>query len=140
MTPRHYYSVPAFVISSLFGGPIAAVAFAAIEARGLGRLERELPWLAGGLAAVVLAALAAAQWGLLDRALRDLGTQHVPLWEHVAYRVVALGYFAGYWWLHRRERGALAAAGVGPRPGYAAGLMALVAGLVGGTTLLLALR
>jgi energy-converting hydrogenase Eha subunit A len=140
MTARHYYSVPAFAICSLFGGPIAAVAFAAIEARALGRLRRELPWLVTGLVALVLAAALAARRGLLDRALSDLGTQHVPTWEHLAYRLTALGYFAGYWWLHRHERRALAAAGVAPLPGYAAGLVALMIGLVGGTVLLLALR
>jgi len=135
-----YYSAPAFAVSSLFGGPLSAVAFAAIEARALGRLRRDLPWLALGFAAVLAAALWAAGSGLLDPALRDLGTRAVPTWEHVAYRLVALGYFAAFWWLHRDERRALAAAGVPPIPGYAAGLVALLIGLVAGTLLLLALR
>jgi len=140
MQGRHYYSAPAFAVSSLFGGPLSAVAFAAIEARALGRLQRELPWLVLGCAAVLAAALLAANWGLLDTALRDLGTRAVPTWEHVAYRLVAFGYFIAYWWLHRHERRALAAAGVPPVPGYAAGLVALLIGLVAGTVLLLLLR
>jgi hypothetical protein len=140
MTQRHCYSLPAFAVSSLFGGPLAALAFAAIEARALGRLRRDLPWIAGGLASVLLAALAAADTGLLDRALRDLGTQHLPTWEHAAYRAAALGFFAGFWWLHHDDRQALAAAGASPVPGYGAGLVALLIGLVGGTLLLLALR
>jgi hypothetical protein len=140
MNQRHYYSIPALAVSSLFGGPIAAIAFAALEARALGRLRRDLPWLAGGLIALLAIAVMAADWGLLDRALHDLGTQHLPTWEHLAYRLSALGYCAGYWWLHRRERGALAAAGIAPVPGYGAGLVALIIGLVGGTVLLLALR
>lgn len=140
MQGRHYYSAPAFAVASLFGGPLSAVAFAAIEARALGRLQRDLPWLALGIALVLAAALLAAESGLLDPALRDLGTRAVPTWEHVAYRVAALGYFAGYWWLHRGERRELAAAGMPPVPGYAAGVVALLAGLVAGTALLLALR
>lgn len=140
MQDRHYYSAPAFAVSSLFGGPLSAVAFAAIEARALGRLQRDLPWLALGFAAVLVASLLAANWGLLDTALRDLGTRAVPTWEHVAYRLVAFGYFLAYWWLHRRERRELAAAGVAPVPGYAAGLVALLIGLVAGTVLLLMLR
>lgn len=140
MTGRHYYSIPAFAISSLFGGPLAALAFAAIEARALRRLSRDLPWLLAGLAALLVASRVAAQRGLLDAALRDLGTQHVPTWEHLAYRAIALLYFAGYWALHRRDRRELAATGMPPLPGYAAGLGALLVGLVGGTALLLALR
>lgn len=140
MFQKQYYSVPALAVSSLFGGPISAVAFAAIEARALGRLQRDLPWLAGGLAAVLLAAMAAARWGLLDQALRNLGTFGLPTWEHVTYRLAALAYFAGYWWLHRGERNELAARGIAPIPGYAAGVVALLIGLVSGTVLLLALR
>ena len=48
--------------------------------------------------------------------------------------------FTGCWLLHRGERRALAAAGVAPVAGYAAGLVAMVIGLVGGTLALLALR
>jgi hypothetical protein len=140
MQGRHYYSAPAFAVSSLFGGPLSAVAFAAIEARALGRLQRDLPWLVLGLVAVLAAALAAANWGLLDTALRDLGTRAVPTWEHVAYRLVAFGYFLAYWWLHRQDRRELAAAGIAPVAGYAAGVVALLAGLVAGTALLLLLR
>ena len=140
MNGRHYYSIPAFAISSLFGGPLAALAFAAFEARGLRRLPRDLPWLLAGLAALLLASWVAAERGLLDAALRDLGTQRVPTWEHLAYRGLALLYFAGYWALHGSDRRELAATGVPPRPGYVAGLGALLLGLVGGTVLLLALR
>jgi len=140
MQGRHYYSVPAFAVSSFFGGPLSAVAFAAIEARALGRLQRDLPWLALGFAAVLASSLLAASWGLLDLPLRDLGTRAVPTWEHVAYRATALGFFLGYWLLHRRDRRELARAGVAPVPGYAAGLVALLVGLVGGTLLLLSLR
>ena len=140
MQDRRYYSVPAFAVSSLFGGPLSAVAFAAIEARALGRLRRDLPWLLLGIAAVLLVSVLAADRGLLDLALRDLGTRALPTWEHVAYRLAAFGYFAAYWWLHRNERRELAAAGVEPVPGYAAGLVALLIGLVSGTLLLLALR
>jgi len=140
MRERHYYSAPAIAVSALFGGPLAAVAFAAIEARALGRLRRDLPWLALGIVVVLAAGVLAADSGLLDVALRDLGTRAVPTWEHVAYRIAALGYVAAYWWLHREERRALAAAGVPPVPGYGAGVVALLAGLVAGTLLLVALR
>jgi hypothetical protein len=140
VTPRRYYSAPAFAVSSVFGGPLAAVAFAAIEARALGRLQRDLPWLVAGLVAFVGAAVIAASSGLLDQALADLGTSSVPTWENVAYRLAALAFFLAYWRLHRADRRALAQAGVAATPGYGAGTVALLAGLVGGTLLLLALR
>ena len=116
------------------------MAFAAIEARALGRLRRDLPWLGAGLVAVVAAAVVAASSGLLDQALVDLGTRHVPTWAQVGYRLVALGFFAAYWFLHRADRRALACAGVAAIPGYGAGVVALLMGLVAGTILLLALR
>lgn len=137
---RRYYSAPAFAVSSVFGGPLAAVAFAAIEARALGRLQRDLPWLVAGIVCVVAAAVLAASSGLLDQALVDLGTSHVPAWAQVGYRLVALGFFIAYWLLHRADRRALARAGVAAVPGYGAGVAALLMGLVGGTVLLLALR
>lgn len=137
---RHCYSTPAFAVSSFFGGPLSAIAFAAIEARALGRLGRDLPWLIAGLVAVVLAAAVAADAGLLDGVLQDLGTQRLAAREHVIYRLVALAFFAGYWWLHREDRGQLARSGARPVPGYGAGLVALLIGLFGGTALLLALR
>ncbi len=140
MSGRRYYSAPAFAVSSIFGGPLTAVAFAAIEARALGRLSRDLPWLLAGLGAIVFAALWAASSGLLDQAVADLGTRRVPTWEHVAYRLAALGFFLAYWRLHRADRRELARAGVAATPGYGAGTVALLVGLVGGTLLLLALR
>jgi uncharacterized BrkB/YihY/UPF0761 family membrane protein len=140
MTARHYYSAPAFAVSSVFGGPLAAVAFAAIEARAMGRLQRDLPWLMAGLAIILAASMLAASSGLLDQALVDLGTRHVPTWAHVGYRLAALGFFLLYWRLHRADRRALARAGVAAVPGYGAGVVALLMGLVGGTLLLLALR
>jgi hypothetical protein len=139
-TDRRYYSAPAFAVSSIFGGPLAAVAFAAIEARALGRLHRDLPWLLAGLAAFVGAAVVAAASGLLDQAFVDLGTSRVPTWEQVSYRLAALGFFVLYWRLHLADRRALARAGVAATPGYGAGVVALLLGLVGGTLLLLALR
>jgi hypothetical protein len=139
LAPR-YYSAPAFAVSALFGGPLAAIAFAAIEARALGRLQRDLPWLFAGLGGVIAVAALAASTGLLDEALADLGTRQVPAWAQVGYRMAALGFFLGYWLLHRADRRALARAGVAATPGYAAGLVALLAGLISGTTLLLALR
>ena len=78
MTGRHYYSVPALAISALFGGPLSAVAFAAIEARALDRLRKDVAWLAAGVAAFLGAALLADRSGLLGHALEDLGTQHLP--------------------------------------------------------------
>ena len=140
MTTRYYYSIPALAVCALFGGPLAAVAFAALEARALGRLGRDLPWLTAGVAAFLAAAVLADRSGFLDRALQNLGTQGVPVWEQVAYRLLALAYVAGYWWLHRGDRSQLAAGGVGPRPGYGAGVAALLTGLVAGTAILLALR
>ena len=140
MSQRRYYSTPAFAVSSLFGGPLAAIAFAAIEARSLDRLQRDIPWLVAGLTAFVTASVLAARTGLLDTALTDLGTSHVSTWAQISYRAVPLGFFAGYWVLHRPDRRRLEREGIDPVPGYGAGLAALMVGLVGGTLLLLSLR
>ena len=106
----------------------------------MGRLARDLPWLVLGLLVIVAAASAAASGGLLSEALADLGTRHVPLPLHVAYRVGALAFFYGYWRLQGPDRERLLREGIPAEPGYAAGVVALLAGLVGGTLLLLALR
>lgn len=140
MKGRRYYSTPAFAVSALFGGPLSAIAFAAIEARSLDRLQRDLPWLAAGLAGFLIAVLVAAHSGLLDTAVADLGTRHVATWEQLGYRSVALGFFAAYWRLHRTDRRELKRKGVAPVPGYGAGLVALLIGLMGGTVVLLSLR
>jgi hypothetical protein len=136
---RHY-STPAFAVCSLFGGPLSAVAFAAIQSRAMGRLQRDLPWLLLGLLVVLLASSYAASSGLLREALADLGTTHVPMLLHVAYRVIALAFFYVYWWRLQPGRERLLRAGVAAEPGYAAGVVALLIGLVGGTLLLLSLR
>ena len=136
---RHY-STPAFAVCSLFGGPLSAVAFAAIQSRAMGRLPRDLPWLVLGLVLIVVASSYAAASGLLREALVDLGTHHVPLPWHVAYRLSALAFFYAYWRLQGADRERLLRAGIAAEPGYAAGVVALLAGLVGGTLLLLALR
>jgi hypothetical protein len=106
----------------------------------MGRLARDLPWLVLGLLAIVAAASVAASSGLLSEALQDLGTRHVPLLLHVAYRLSALGFFYAYWRLQGPERERLLRAGIAAEPGYAAGVVALLMGLAGGTLLLLALR
>lgn len=134
------YSTPAFAVCSLFGGPLSAVAFATIQSRAMGRLWRDLPWLLLGLLVVLAAAARAASSGLLREALVDLGTHHVPFLLHVAYRVAALGYFYAYWLLLLPDRERLVRAGVPVQPGYAAGVIALLLGLVSGTLVLLALR
>lgn len=140
LKPAHHYSTPAFAVCSLFGGPLSAVAFAALQSRAMGRLHRDLPWLLLGLVAIVGAATWVASAGLLSEALEDLGTRHVPLPLHVAYRVASLAFFYVYWQLQRPGRETLRRAGIEPEPGYAAGVVALLLGLVGGTVLLLALR
>jgi hypothetical protein len=134
------YSAPAFAFCSLFGGPLSAVAFATIQSRAMGRLRRDLPWLLLGLASCVVAAQQAATSGLLREALADLGTQHVPAPLHLAYRVAALVFFYLYWRLQRPHRERLLRAGVKAEPGYAAGVVALLLGLLGGTLLLISLR
>jgi len=138
-TVRHY-STPAFAVCALFGGPLSAVAFAAIQSRAMGRLTRDLPWLLLGLLSVLLASSYAASSGLLREAIADLGTTHVPVLLHVAYRVIALLFFYAYWQRLQPERERLLNAGIAPEPGYGAGVLALLAGLVSGTLLLLALR
>jgi hypothetical protein len=124
----------------LFGGPLSAISFAAIQSRAMGRLWRDLPWLVLGLALTLAAAAYAASSGLLREALADLGTRRVPLLVHVAYRLAALAFFYAFWRRLLPDRDRLIRAGVPVEPGYAAGVVALLLGLVGGTTVLLALR
>jgi hypothetical protein len=140
MNPPRLYSTPAFAVCSLFGGPLSAVAFATIQSRAMGRLRRDLPWLLLGLLLVLAAALFAAMSGLLQEALEDLGTQHVPVMTHVVYRIAALVFFYIYWLRLLPDRDRLIRAGVPVEPGYAAGVLALLFGLVSGTAVLLVLR
>jgi energy-converting hydrogenase Eha subunit A len=134
------YSTRAFVVCSLFGGPLSAVAFAALQARAMGRLRRDLPWLLLGLALFLAGAYILAETGLLGEAMTDLGTTHVPLVSQLVYRLVALGFCFAYWQRQQPEREQLMAAGITPEPGYGVGVVALLVGLVGGTLVLLALR
>jgi energy-converting hydrogenase Eha subunit A len=134
------YSTRAFVVCSLFGGPLSAVAFAALQARAMGRLRRDLPWLLLGLALFLAGAGILAETGLLGEAMTDLGTTHVPLVSQLVYRLVALGFCFAYWQRQQPEREQLMAAGITPEPGYGVGVVALLVGLVGGTLVLLALR
>lgn len=136
---RHY-ATPAFAVCSLFGGPLSAVAFATLQSHAMGRLRRDLPALLLGLVAIIGAAYYAASSGLLREALSDLGTRNVPAPLHLAYRAAALGCFYAYWRRLRPHRDRLIRDGVPAEPGYAAGLVSLLIGLVGGTLLLLALR
>ncbi len=134
------YSTRAFAVCSLFGGPLSAVAFAALQARAMGRLRRDLPWLLLGLALFLAGAYILAETGLLGEAMTDLGTTHVPLVSQLVYRLVALGFCFAYWQRQQPEREQLMAAGITPEPGYGVGVVALLVGLVGGTLVLLALR
>ena len=137
--PRHY-STRAFAICSLFGGPLSAVVFAALQARAMGRLRRDMPWLLLGLGLFLAGAYVLAETGMLDEALTDLGTRNVPFVSQLVYRLVALGYCFAYWQRQQPERERLVAAGVESEPGYGVGVLALLAGLLGGTMLLLMLR
>lgn len=134
------YSTPAFAVCSIFGGPLSAIAFAAIQSHAMNRLLRDLPALLLGLAVMLAGSFWAASAGLLEQALVDLGTSHVPILTHVAYRLVAIGFFLVYWRMFQPERRQLQQGGVTPEPGYGVGLAALMVGLVGGTLVLLALR
>lgn len=137
---QRLYSTPAFAVCSLFGGPLSAVAFATIQSRAMGRLPRDLPWLVLGLLLFLAAASFAASTGLLREALVDLGTQHVPVLMHLSYRAAALVFFYAYWQRLLPDRDRLIREGIAVEPGYAAGVVALLIGLVGGTVVLLALR
>jgi hypothetical protein len=134
------YSTPAFAVCALFGGPLSAVAFATIQSRAMGRLLRDLPWLVLGVLLFLAAASVAASIGLLREALADLGSQHVPVLMQLAYRGAALVFFYAYWRRLLPDRERLIRAGVAVEPGYAAGVVALLIGLVGGTAVLLVLR
>lgn len=140
MEPPRLYSTPAFAVCAIFGGPLSALAFAGIQSHAMNRLPRDLPALLLGLAVMLAGTFWAASAGLLKQALVDLGTSHVPILPHIAYRLIAVAFFLVYWRMLLPERRQLLRAGVTPAPGYGAGVVALLVGLVGGTVLLLALR
>ncbi len=140
MNRPRLYSTSAFAVCSLFGGPLSALAFAAIQSRAMGRLWHDLPWLVLGLLMTFAAAAYAASSGLLREALGDLGTRHVPVLTHLAYRLAALAFFYAFWRRLLPDRDRLIQAGVPVEPGYATGVFALLLGLVGGTVTLLVLR
>lgn len=134
------YSTPAFAVCSIFGGPLSALAFAAIQSHAMNRLLRDLPALLVGLVVMFAGTFWSASAGLLDQALLDLGTSHVPVLMQVGYRLIAIGFFLVYWRMLLPERRQLLQAGLEPEPGYGVGVVALLIGLVGGTLLLLAVR
>lgn len=140
MEQPRLYSTPAFAVCSVFGGPLSALAFAAAQSRAMGRLQRDLPALLLGLAIMLAGTFWSASAGLLQQALVDLGTSHVPILLHIAYRLIAVAFFLAYWRMFLPERRRLQQAGIVPQAGYGVGVAALLIGLIGGTLLLLTLR
>lgn len=98
------YSGQAGFLVSFFGGPLAACLLSALSARRLGRLPRDLPWLAAvGLAYVGLewAALHTAIGQQAMAALNDLlgGSRH-----DLAHKLLGLLAFGLFSLLHRQEQ------------------------------------
>ena len=97
------YSLQALFLTSFFGGPLAALGMLALNARRLGRLRRDVPWLVVALLAYVLLeavlALSPAGRGFIAQADAWLGRRAI---EYLV-RALALAVFALGLVMHRRE-------------------------------------
>ena len=95
------YSIQAGFLVAFIGGPLAAVLFAALNSRRLGRLGPHSPWLV--LGAVVAIGAMVAQVILLDTARAGDGGLVTTQNARIANRAIALLLFGGYYLLHRSQ-------------------------------------
>jgi hypothetical protein len=114
------YSPTAGYVSSFLGGPVAALAFAAVNSRRLGRLRADSPLLIAGLAL-----FAAAIWWL------ETGPWHAAISDrHLSTGVRGAGliYFGAIYFLHRRHYRAMSMLGIDSPNGWIVGLACLLLG------------
>ena len=125
---RAPYSTQTGVLAAWFGGPLAAIGFAVLNAHRLGRLRRDALWIAALTVAWVALMYwqmstdptnAIKQWLLVNAS--DLPTRY-------GYRVLALVYCGIATFMHNQQRRATTMFG-GERPnGVVAGLILVAAG------------
>ena len=110
------YSATAGYVCSFFGGPVAAVAFAGVNSRRLGRLHVDAPWLIGGLALFAVA----LWWAFMGR-YPDTIQPWVKENLRIAVRGLGLLYFGAIYLLHRRHYRAMTMMGIESPNGWGVG-------------------
>jgi hypothetical protein len=110
------YSATAGYVTSFFGGPIAAIAFAGVNSRRLGRLRADAPWLTGGLAL-----FAVALWWAFDGRYPASVQPWVQENLRIAARGLGLLYFGAIYLLHRRHYRAMTMMGIESPNGWVVG-------------------
>lgn len=115
------YSATNGYVTSFFGGPAAAIAFAAVNSRRLGRLRADTPLLLAGLALFV-----GAMWWALTGPYHDsIGARGM----NTGVRGAGLLYFGAIYCLHRRHYRAMAMMGIESPNGLGVGVACILVGI-----------
>jgi hypothetical protein len=119
------YSPTAGYVCSFFGGPIAAVAFASVNSRRLGRLPADLPWLIAALALFVIA----LWWAFMGR-YPDPLQPWIQENVEISVRVLGVVYFGAIYLLHRRHYRAMQMMGIESPNGWGVGFACAAIGIL----------
>ncbi len=124
------FSPQAHFLSSFFGGPLAALAMAGLNAARLGRTRVDAPWLALGLLGYLGLEAGLALTGSGQALVQQLESWMGQGAHGLLVRVFALGCFVVFMRRHRREQAACDLMGL-PRPaGLWPGIGLICGGLV----------
>lgn len=108
------FSVNAMIAAAFFGGAFAVPLLATENARRLGRLQRDVPWLV--LALLIGAAVFLGAWYLSEAADPDEVRRNVRL----AVRALGFAWVGVFYGLHRHAYRTLKATGMNPASPYVA--------------------
>jgi hypothetical protein len=115
------YSSMAGYVTSFVGGPVAALAFAAVNSRRIGRLRADAPLLIAGLALF----LAAMWWALTGPYHAEISNRHL----NTGVRGAGLLYFGAIYLLHRRHYRAMEMMGIEAPKAWGIGIACVLAGV-----------
>jgi hypothetical protein len=115
------YSATAGYVTSFLGGPVAALAFAAVNSRRLGRLRADAPLLIAGLVLF----LGAMWWVLTGPYHAEIGNRHL----NTGVRGAGLLYFGAIYLLHRRHYRAMEMMGIESPKAWGIGIACVLAGV-----------
>ncbi len=118
------YSATAGYVTSFFGGPVAALAFAAVNARRLGRLRADAPLLIGGLALFA----AVISWAFMGPHPVEV-QQQIEEQLRIGVRALGLIYFGAIYLLHRRHYRTMAMMGIESPNGWGVGIACGILGV-----------
>lgn len=129
---RAPYSSKTGFLAAFFGGPLAACGYGVLNARRLGRLTSDGPWLAAFVVAdialmwLLTHGLVGLPW--IDAVQQELGGS----FGRIASRLFALIVFGWVCLAHRREQRAAELMGLERPNGFAPGLGLILMGLAAG--------